>query len=198
MVHFQLSESQANLRAEAAKAAGTILNGAYADYSRYPDQLSRFRATRPYYAKLVQDGWLKKMIPTSAGGSCQSWFDLGLIVEELHAVDASLSIHLVGSVLGLLPILLAGTPAQKEKFLKPFLSGEGDHLASLTHSEPGGTANHLEKGGKGLGVTAKKEGDYYIVNGEKVSCHPEEHRQLQVTLIDDETIVVDNKQRWVE
>ena len=110
------------------------------------------------------------MIPVSSGGSCESWLDIGLIVEELHAVDASLSIHLVGTVLGLLPLILGGTSVQKEKFLTPFLSGEGDHLASLTHSEPGGTANHLEKGGKGLGVTARKEGEYYIVNGEKVCC----------------------------
>ncbi|GKZ31886.1 hypothetical protein AbraIFM66950_000822 [Aspergillus brasiliensis] len=76
---------------------------------------------------------------------------------------------MVGTVLGLLPLILGGTAEHKEKFLAPFLSGEGDHLASLTHSEPGGTANHLEKGGKGLAVTARKEGDFYIVNGEKDS-----------------------------
>jgi alkylation response protein AidB-like acyl-CoA dehydrogenase len=54
--------------------------------------------------------------------------------------------------------------------LKPFLSGEGEPLASLVHSEPGGTANYLEKGGKGLQTTARKEGDDWIVNGDKVRC----------------------------
>jgi alkylation response protein AidB-like acyl-CoA dehydrogenase len=169
MVQFTLSDHQRAVRAGAADAAKTILTDAYSDYSRFSDQLTRFRATRPYYAKLVQGGWLKAMIPTSSGGSCQKWLETGLVLEELYAVDASISIHMIGTALGLLPLLLGGTAEQKEKFLKPFISGEGDPLASLTHSEPGGTANHLEKGGKGLGVTARKQDDYYVVNGEKVS-----------------------------
>lgn len=39
------------------------------------------------------------------------------------------------------------------------------------HSEPTGTANWLEKGGKGLQVTARKEGNEWIVNGEKVAAN---------------------------
>ncbi|KAH8156006.1 hypothetical protein CIB48_g12239, partial [Xylaria polymorpha] len=34
--------------------------------------------------------------------------------------------------------------------------------------EPGGVANWLEKGGKGLNTTARKEGDEWVLNGEKV------------------------------
>lgn len=181
MQTFVITERQKALKAAASKVSKETFASAYEVYSKYPDQLSRFRATRPYYAELVKQGWLKALIPKSSGGDCESWFDLGLIVEEMHAVDASLSIHLVGTVLGLLPLLIGGSPAQKEKFLKPFLGGTGDHLASLTHSEPGGTANHLEKGGKGLGVTTKKDGDYYVVNGEKVSSYCLVNYSLRLT-----------------
>jgi alkylation response protein AidB-like acyl-CoA dehydrogenase len=73
-----------------------------------------------------------------------------------------------GTGLGLSPLLVGGTPAQHEEFLKPFLSGEGEPLASLVHSEPGGSANYLEKGGKGLQTVARKDGDDRIVNGDKV------------------------------
>jgi alkylation response protein AidB-like acyl-CoA dehydrogenase len=52
--------------------------------------------------------------------------------------------------------------------LKPFLSGEGEPLASLVHSEPTGTANWLQKGGKGLQTVARKDGDDWVINGEKV------------------------------
>ncbi|GKZ16499.1 hypothetical protein AbraIFM66951_000273 [Aspergillus brasiliensis] len=124
MVHFELTSHQKAIKDKASTISQEILSPAYANYSTHPDQLSRFRATRPYYAKLMQTGILKALIPKSAGGTCED-----------------LSIHLVGTVLGLLPLIVGGTTEQKEKFLAPFLSGEGDHLASLTHSEPGGTAN---------------------------------------------------------
>ncbi|KAF5244822.1 hypothetical protein FANTH_7589 [Fusarium anthophilum] len=167
MVHFSLTESQKLLRAKAAKVAREVLGSAYPVYSKFPDQIDRFRATRPFYAQLARAGLLKALIPKSDGGEAESLLESAFILEELYAVDSSITIHLVGTALGLLPLLLGGKPEQKKRFLPPFISGEGDYLASLTHSEPGGTANHLEKGGKGLGVTARKEGVFYIVNGEK-------------------------------
>jgi alkylation response protein AidB-like acyl-CoA dehydrogenase len=93
---------------------------------------------------------------------------MSFIVEEFCTVDSSVNMALVGTALGLMPLVIGGTDEQKKRFLKPFISGYGDHIASLAHSEPGGTANYLEKGGRGLGTTARREGDYYIVNGEKV------------------------------
>ncbi|KAI3006440.1 hypothetical protein M752DRAFT_313235 [Aspergillus phoenicis ATCC 13157] len=143
------------------------LSPAYADYSVHTDQFSRFRATQSYYAKLVQAGLLKVTIPKSAAGACEEWVNHGLIVEELHNVDTSLSIHLIGTVLGLLPHIIGGTAEQK-KFLAPFLSCDRDHLASLMRSGSGDTASHLKEGGKGLEITARKEEDIYIVNGEKL------------------------------
>ncbi|KAK0388990.1 hypothetical protein NLU13_2567 [Sarocladium strictum] len=168
MSKFALTEQQKVVRAEAAALAKNVLEPAYAAYSKYPDQLTRFRATRPFYAQAVQLGFVKKMIPKAVGGASESWVDVAIALEEYYKVDSSLTIHAVGTALGLLPLIIGGTPEQKKKWLAPFISGEGDHLASLTHSEPGGTANFLEKGGKGLGVTAKKVGDSYIVNGEKL------------------------------
>ncbi|KIW13047.1 hypothetical protein PV08_08234 [Exophiala spinifera] len=168
MSQFALTERQKTVRAEAAALAKTFLEGAYESYSKYADQLARFRATRPFYAKAVKAGFVKKMLPKAIGGASESWLDVAICLEEYYRVDASLTIHAVGVALGLLPLIIGGTPEQQKKWCAPFISGEGDHLASLTHSEPGGTANFLEKGGKGLGVTAKKVGDFYIVNGEKL------------------------------
>jgi alkylation response protein AidB-like acyl-CoA dehydrogenase len=112
------------------------------------------------------------MIPKAVGGASESWLDVAIGLEEYYRVDASLTIHAVGTALGLLPLIIGGASEQQKKYLAPFISGEGDHLASLTHSEPGGTANFLEKGGKRLGVTAKEFGDSYIVKGEKVPLYP--------------------------
>ena len=64
-----------------------------------------------------------------------------LLVEEMYKHDRSLSLTIFGTGLGLTPLLLGGTPEQHKEFLEPFLNGEGEPLASLVHSEPGGTAN---------------------------------------------------------
>ena len=66
---------------------------------------------------------------------------------------------------------LTGKPEHKE-FLAPFLSGEGEPLASMVFSEPGGVANYLEKGAPGLNTCARLEGDEWVLNGEKVGTTP--------------------------
>jgi len=63
---------------------------------------------------------------------------------------------------------LTGKPENKE-FLAPFLSGEGEPLANMVFSEPGGVANYLEEGAPGLATTAELEGDTWVLNGEKAS-----------------------------
>lgn len=70
--------------------------------------------------------------------------------------------------LGLTPLIMSGDKDMQQRFLEPFLKTEGEPLASLVHSEPNGTANWLEKGAAGLQTTARKDGDDWIVNGEKV------------------------------
>jgi alkylation response protein AidB-like acyl-CoA dehydrogenase len=168
MIGFSLTEKQKALREESAKIGREILSPARAIYSQYSDQESRFQATLPFYQKLVKAGFVKAQVPTALGGSNESFIDGAIVAEELYAVDSSIMMHVLGTGLGLMPLILGGTPEQHKKFLAPFLICEGDPLASLTHSEPGGTANWLEKGGKGLETTVRKEGDYYVVNGDKV------------------------------
>lgn len=171
MISFTLDERQKALVQEVREIGKNVLTGAYDVYSQHMDQQSRFEATRPYYEKAVKAGLLQLLIPKAVGGRCETFLDTAILLEELHGIDSSIMIHTIGTSLGLLPIVLAGTPEQKEKYLKPFVKAEGTPLASLAHSEPGGTANFLEKGGKGFGVTAKKEGDFYVVNGEKVRAY---------------------------
>ena len=67
----------------------------------------------------------------------------------------------------LTPLNLTGKPEHRD-FFEPFLSGEGEPLASLVFSEPGGVANYLEKGAPGLNTTADLDGNEWVLNGEKV------------------------------
>lgn len=65
------------------------------------------------------------------------------------------------------PLNLTQKPEHRD-FLEPFLSSQGSPLASLVFSEPDGVANYLEKGAPGLNTTAYREGDEWIINGEKI------------------------------
>lgn len=81
--------------------------------------------------------------------------------------EPAVSLTIFSTGLGLTPMNLTGKP-EHQGFLAPFLSGEGEPLASLVFSEPGGVANYLEEGAPGLATTAMLEGDEWVLNGEKV------------------------------
>ncbi|KAI3393853.1 hypothetical protein diail_3580 [Diaporthe ilicicola] len=168
MIDFGLSEEQRQLRANAAAFAQAHLKEAPAAYSQHTTQEARFRATRPIYAAATKAGLIKGQVPTALGGGAQSLVDAAILVEEFFSVEPSTSLTILGTGLGLTPFILAASDEQRQRLLPIFLSGEGEPLASLVHSEPGGTANWLERGGKGLGTTARKEGDEWIINGEKL------------------------------
>ncbi|ORY13316.1 acyl-CoA dehydrogenase/oxidase [Clohesyomyces aquaticus] len=167
MIDFTLTKDQKALRAGVRGFAQQVLKDAPKVYSQLPSQTARFQATRPIYRKAVEGGLIKGQIPSPLGGTSAGLIDAAIVVEEMFAVEPSASLTILGTGLGLTPLLLAGSPAQHEKFLKTFLSGEGEPLAAFVHSEPGGTANWLEKGAAGLQTTAWKEGDDWVIDGEK-------------------------------
>jgi alkylation response protein AidB-like acyl-CoA dehydrogenase len=75
---------------------------------------------------------------------------------------------MLGTVLGLLPILLAGTPEQAGRLVKPFLKKSGAPLAGFCSTEPGGSANAAAPlPGEGVRTVAELKGDDWIINGRK-------------------------------
>ena len=170
MVNFTLLPQQAALRELAATFASSVLAGAPSTYENYGNQFERFCATRPFYRQAVASGIVKRLVPSNLGGTGGSLLDTIILVEELYAVEASVSLSIISTMLGLGPLIAGGSAEQKEEFLKPFLNGEGEPLASLVLSEPAGSANWLEKGGSGLHTVAwedRETGDW-VIDGEKV------------------------------
>jgi alkylation response protein AidB-like acyl-CoA dehydrogenase len=168
MVDFTLTAEQEALRKNAKSFAENVLATAPSLYAHIPDQRSRFEATLPIYRAAVTAGLIKGQVPVPLGGTSGSLVNAAIVAEEFHAVDPSTSLTILGTGLGLTPLILAGSKEQHEKFLKPFLIQEGEPIASLVHSEPGGTANWLEKQAPGLQTTAYRDGEEWIVSGEKV------------------------------
>lgn len=171
MIDFTLSPEQKQMQANIRAFAETHLKNARALYdplvphTRWED---RFRSTQPLYREAVKAGMIKAQIPTALGGLGGPLIDAAIVVEELYAVETSASLTILGTGLGLTPLIMAGTPGMHKKFLAPFLSGEGTPMASLVFSEPAGSANFAEAGGPGFGTIAKLEGNEYVISGEKI------------------------------
>ncbi|KAF2739453.1 hypothetical protein EJ04DRAFT_519531 [Polyplosphaeria fusca] len=168
MIDFTLTSPQLTLRTNARTFANSVLAGAPKLYSHLPTQNERFQATLPIYRTAVQAGLIKGQVPSPLGGTSESLVDAAIVVEEFFAVEPSAAITILGTGLGLTPLILGGNEELWGKFLKKFLVQEGEPIAAFVHSEPGGTANWLEKGAPGLGTTAYEEGGEWVLNGEKL------------------------------
>ena len=166
-IDFTLSAAQRELQQQSRKFARDVLADARsAELLATPEE--RFLATKPVYETMVAEGYLRKCIPAPAGGENRGLVDMAIMAEEFYAVNPSVTLTMLGTVLGLLPILLGGTPEQCGRLLAPFLKKTGAPLAGFCSSEPGGSANAASPPpGEGVRTTARLEGGNWIINGRK-------------------------------
>jgi len=167
-IDFTLTPEQQRLRADARGFAGDVLSKVGAATQDLPTPLARFAATRPFYEQAVAAGFLRRLIPTPLGGQGTGVVDMAVLAEEFHAVDVNVSLTLFGTILGLFPVLLGGTPQQAECIFGPFAAGQGSPLAALAFSEPGGSANFAAPiPAEGVRTQAKLEDDHWVISGAK-------------------------------
>ena len=107
-------------------------------------------------------GILGICFPVRYGGAGMDYISWGLACEELEAVDTSLRVAMsVHTGLCSMSIFQWGNEEQKEKFLKPLASGQKIGCGAFT--EPG-----MGSDVGAMSTTAKRDGDYYVLNGEKM------------------------------
>jgi nitroalkane oxidase len=166
-IDFTLTPSQRHLQLESRRFAADVLSGvATSEFLPTPEE--RFLATRPIYEAIVAAGFLRKCIPAQAGGENAGLVDMAIMAEEFYCRNASVTLTMFGTVLGLFPILLAGTPEQRARMLAPFLRQNGAPLAGCCSSEPGGSANAGSlPPGEGVRTVARLQNGGWIINGRK-------------------------------
>ena len=112
--------------------------------------------------RMAELGILGICIPVKYGGQGMDYISLGLACEELEAVDSTLrvvmSVHVGLNSMGLLQW---GTEDQIKRFLVP--QARGEKIACFGLTEPGAGSDVA-----GMASTAKKIGDEYVLNGEKM------------------------------
>lgn len=111
--------------------------------------------------KLADAGFFGIKVPKEFGGAGADFRSYAIIMEELCKVSGSIGVYVSGpnSLYGI-PILREGTEEQKEKYIRPLVSGDKVFCFGLT--EPGAGSDAAS-----LMTTAVKDGDDYIINGRK-------------------------------
>jgi len=99
-------------------------------------------------------------IPEEYGGFATSVFNLCLATEEFSRACGGIAVCYAASALGTFPIVLFGSDEQKKKYLPDLAKGKKVAAFAITEPEAGSDAS-------GIKTVAKKEGDYYILNGLK-------------------------------
>jgi acyl-CoA dehydrogenase len=124
---------------------------------------------------LSQAGWLAALIPVEYGGSGLGLVEASVIMEEINRCGGNAgSCH--GQMYNMGTILRHGSDEQKKRYLPQIASGSL-RLQSMAVTEPT-TGTDTTK----LKTTAVKQGDRYIVNGQKVWISRIQHSDLMVLL----------------
>lgn len=111
--------------------------------------------------KLADGGWLGISIPAKYGGTDTDYISLGIVCEEFERADTSARVVMsVHSGLHCMTILQWGTEEQKLRWLPDLASGKRVGGFGLTEPNAGSDAANLR-------TSATKDGDYYVLNGEK-------------------------------
>jgi acyl-CoA dehydrogenase len=124
---------------------------------------------------LGQAGYLAAMIPESFGGSGLNLQAAAVILEEIHrngcnAAACHAQMYTMGTV------LRHGSEAQKRAYL-PGIADGSLRLQAFGVTEPTSGTDTLA-----LKTTARREGDSYVINGQKIWTSRAEHTDLMVLL----------------
>lgn len=82
-------------------------------------------------------------MPEAVGGAGLSFLGRCILEMELHSQDTVFFEDVLGGGGGPTPLLLAGTPAQQERFLAPLMAGETTTCFALSEPDAGSDASNL-------------------------------------------------------
>ncbi|MCK8786338.1 acyl-CoA/acyl-ACP dehydrogenase [Roseomonas sp. NAR14] len=144
-----------------------------AEYHRKVDEERGY--PEEFVDALTKAGWLAALIPEEYGGSGLGLTEASIVMEEINRSGGnSGACH--GQMYNMGTLLRHGSEEQKRKYLPKIASGEL-RLQSMGVTEPT-TGTDTTK----LKTTAVRQGDRYVVNGQKVWISRVQHSDLMILL----------------
>lgn len=155
MMNFALTEEQTMVK----KMVRSFVDKEIMPNIQEWDQKGHFEPT--ILKRLAELNLMGVCIPEKYGGMGMDYNTLAIVCEELERGDTAfrtaVSVH---TGLNSMTLLQWGNEEQKQKYLIPQAQGEKIGAFGLTEPNAGSDVAALQ-------TTAKKEGDYYILNGSK-------------------------------
>jgi alkylation response protein AidB-like acyl-CoA dehydrogenase len=163
----------ANDHPEIREAVARLCQDFAGDYWRRLDRERTYPTD--FVTALTEAGYLAALIPEDYGGSGLGLSAAAAILEEIHrsggnAAACHAQMYTMGTV------LRHGTEAQKRTYLPDIASG-ALRLQAFGVTEPTSGTDTLS-----IKTTARRDGDRYLINGQKVWTSRAEHSDLMVLL----------------
>lgn len=111
--------------------------------------------------KMADLGFFAIMVPENMGGLGLDWTTMGMVAEQLAAVDFSVGLtFFVQTSLEIMPILLAGNEEQKKKYIPDLMLGKKIGCLAAVEPNAGSDATSVE-------TMATLDGDEWVLSGNK-------------------------------
>jgi alkylation response protein AidB-like acyl-CoA dehydrogenase len=156
MLGFTLSEEQEAFR----QAVRALAEGMLAPQVEELEAKEQFPLA--VFRELGRLGYLGVGVPEADGGSGGDTIMRASLLEEIARVNCGLAAALIAHVgLCTTPLIRFGTPEQRERYLRPALTGAKLGCFGLSEPDAGSDA-------AGLRTRAVRDGDHYVINGSKM------------------------------
>jgi glutaryl-CoA dehydrogenase (non-decarboxylating) len=156
MIDFELTEDHKAIMQTVREFAAKEI----APHIKEWDERQQFN--RAVLDKMAELNLLGVCLPEELGGAGFDYVALGLVCEELEYTDTFLRVVMsVHTGLNCLTLYSWGTEEQKRKYLVP--QAKGEKIATYGLTEPGAGSDVV-----GARSTARREGDEWVLNGEKM------------------------------
>ena len=136
-----------------AERAGGLAMGEIAKRAQAADDAAARREARALLGLLGAGGWLQPILDLDLRGCCLMREALG---EASPLADAVFALQGLGTT----PILLGGSPAQKDRWLGPIARGTAMTAFAMTEPEAGSDVARIV-------TTARRDGSGYVLDGAK-------------------------------
>ncbi len=116
-----------------------------------------------FHRAIADAGWLGICMPEEYGGAGLGIQEAAIMVQAISESGAGMSgvsaIHM--NIFGLNPVVVFGTPEQKQRMLPPLIAGRDKACFAVTEPNTGLNTTRLK-------TFARREGDRYYISGRKV------------------------------
>ena len=166
---FEFSDSQKEIRAAVAALCARFGNEYWRqcdEKKAYPDEFVR---------TMSEAGWLSALIPQQYGGAGLGMLEASLILEEINRSGGN-AVACHAQMYTMASILKHGSAEQKQRYLPRIASGEL-RLQSFGITEPDAGSETPR-----IKTFARRQGDQYVVNGQKIFTSRYHHSDMLLLL----------------